>query len=96
MTSSSCKCLLSFWLVQCGWTGRVPGYHYHAAVSDVHRAEMKSAPQGNVCLCCSCAGLLIRAFGPILHTYFSLFWTLSVLTGWAEMLIVGAAGAIGL
>lgn len=74
----------------------VSGHHYHAAVSDVHGAEVKSAPQGNVCLCCPCAGPLIPAFGPSLHTYFSLLWTLRVLTGWAEMLIVGAAGAIGL
>lgn len=72
------------------------GYHYHAAVSDVHGAEMKSVPQGNVCLCCPCAGLRIGAFGPSFHTYFSLLWTLCVLTGWAEVLNVGAAGAIGL
>lgn len=42
------------------------------------------------------AGLLILAFGPSLHTYFLHLWIVCVLTEWAEMLIVGAAGTIEL
>lgn len=64
MMSSFCKCQHSFWLAQCRWTGTVSGYHYHAAVTDVHGAEVKSAPRGNVRLCCPSAGLLIPATGP--------------------------------
>lgn len=95
MTSSFCKCLLSFWLAQCRWIGTVSGYHCRVAVTDVHGAEVKSAPQGNVRVCCPCAGLLIPAFDPSLQTY-SRVSGHSVLTGWAKMLIVGASGAIEL
>lgn len=76
-------------------TGTVSGYLYRAAVTDARGAEAKSAPRGDVRLCRPRAGLLIPSIGPRLHTYFSLPWTLSVLTGWAETLTVGAAGAVG-
>ena len=57
--SSSCKCLPSFRLARQRWTGTVSGCCHPAAVTDVDGAEVKSAPQSSLCLCCQRAGLPI-------------------------------------